>query len=89
MGYWVLEFRYTDMALRERVRPDHLAYFTSLHEQGRLVLGGPIGDGHGAMSVLRADTEDEVWAMIAADPYTTSGAGADHVVRPWSVAIGG
>lgn len=36
MGYWVLEFRYTDMDLRNRVRPEHLAYFTALHERGML-----------------------------------------------------
>ncbi|MEI2766084.1 MAG: YciI family protein [Dermatophilaceae bacterium] len=89
MGYWVLEFRYTDMDLRNRVRPEHLAYFTALHERGMLVLGGPVGDGSGALAILRADTEEQVWEAVAADPYTISGAGAEHVLRPWTVAIGG
>ena len=42
-----------------------------------------------ALVVLRVDSEDEVRAIIAADPYTAAGVGADHVVRPWTVAIGG
>lgn len=88
MGYWVLEFRYTDLDLRARVRPEHLAYMTDLHERGVLVLGGPIGDGAGAMAILRTETEAQVAAIIAADPYTISGASADHVVRRWSVSVG-
>lgn len=83
-----MEFRYTDLDLRARVRPEHLAYMTDLHERGVLVLGGPIGDGGGAMAILRADTAEQVQAIIAADPYTTSGVGADHVVRPWAVSVG-
>ena len=89
MSHWVLEYRYADPDARARVRPDHLAYMNGLHEDGRVVMGGPVGDGGGALVVLRVDSEDEVHAIIAADPYTAAGVGADHVVRPWTVAIGG
>ncbi len=89
MSLWVLEYRYADPDARARVRPDHLAYMSDLHERGVVVMAGPIGDGSGAMVVLRVDSADDVQAIIADDPYTASGVGADHVVRPWSVAIGG
>ena len=89
MSHWVLEYRYVDPDARARVRPDHLAYMAGLHDRGRVVMGGPVGDGSGALVVLRADSEEEVRAIIADDPYTAAGVAADHVVRPWTVAIGG
>ncbi len=89
MSHWVLEYRYADPDARARVRPDHLAYMTDLHERGVVVMGGPIGDGGGAMVVLRADSEDDVRGVIAADPYTAAGVGSGHSIRPWTVAIGG
>ena len=89
MSHWVLEYRYVDPDARARVRPDHLAYMAGLHDRGRVVMGGPVGDGSGALGVLRVDSEEEVRAIIADDPYTAAGVAADHVVRPWTVAIGG
>ena len=89
MSHWVLEYRYVDPDARARVRADHLAYMAGLHDRGRVVMGGPVGDGSGALVVLRADSEEDVRAIIADDPYTAAGVAADHVVRPWTVAIGG
>ncbi len=89
MSHWVLEYRYADPDARARVRPDHLAYMTGLHERGVVVMAGPVGDGGGAMVVLRADSQEQVREVIANDPYTAAGVGADHSIRPWTVAIGG
>lgn len=87
MSFFVLEYRYADMELRARVRPDHLAYLQSLLDEGTLVLAGSIGDGSGAMMVLSVPTEQEARQVIARDPYTAAGVGVDHVLRPWSVVI--
>jgi len=87
MSFFVLEYHYADMDARARVRPDHLAYLRSLLEDGTLVLAGPIGDGSGAMMVLRVASEKEAQNVIARDPYTAAGVGVDHVLRPWNVVI--
>ena len=87
MSFFVLEYRYADMDARARVRPDHLAYLQSLFEAGTVVLGGPVGDGSGAMMVLRTDSEEEAQAVVTGDPYTAAGVGVDHVLRPWNVVI--
>jgi uncharacterized protein len=87
MSFFVLEYRYADLDARARVRPDHLAYAKALHDNGTVVLAGPIGDGSGAMMVLRADSEQEAAQVIANDPYTAAGVGVDHVLRPWNVVI--
>jgi uncharacterized protein len=85
MSYFVLEYRYADLDARARVRPDHLAYLQSLYENGTLVLAGPVGDGSGAMMVLRVGSEDEAATVIREDPYTAAGVCVDHVLRPWNV----
>ena len=88
MSYWVLEYRYADMDARARVRADHLAYMGRLHEAGAVLLGGPIDDGGRAMVLLRADSEQAVERIVADDPYTAAGVGADHRIRPWNVVVG-
>ena len=87
MSFFVLEYRYADLDARARVRPDHLAYLQSLHKKGIVVLAGPVGDGSGAMMVLRAGSEDEARRVMENDPYSAAGAGVDHVLRPWNVVI--
>jgi len=87
MTFFVLEYRYADLAARSRVRPDHLAYMQSLHSEGKVLLAGPVGDGSGAMVVLHVDSEDEAQTIVEGDPYTAAGVGADHVLRPWNVVI--
>jgi uncharacterized protein len=87
MSFFVLEYRYADMDARARVRPDHLAYLRSLLDSGTVVLAGPVGDGSGAMMVLRVGSEEEARGVVRDDPYTASGVGVDHVLRPWNVVV--
>jgi hypothetical protein len=87
MSFFVLEYRYGDLDARARVRPHHLAYMQSLHQDGTVVLAGPIGDGSGAMVVLQVRSENEARRVVEGDPYTAAGVGVDHVLRPWNVVI--
>jgi uncharacterized protein YciI len=87
MSLFVLEYRYADLDARTRVRPDHLAYMQLLYRNGTVVFAGPVGDGSGAMVLLRVGSEDEAEKVIMGDPYTAAGVGADHVLRPWNVVV--
>jgi len=87
LSFFVLEYRYADLDARARIRPDHLAYVQSLHEQGTVVLAGPVGDGSGAMMVLRVGSQEEAEDIVRGDPYTAAGVGVDHVMRPWNVVV--
>jgi len=87
MSYFVLEYRYADLDARARVRPDHLSFLQSLYENGTVVLAGPVGDGSGAMMVLKVGSEEEAARVIRTDPYTAAGVGVDHVLRPWNVVV--
>jgi len=87
MNYYVMEYRYSDQEARARVRPDHLTYMQALADEGKVVLAGPVGDGSGALIVLHVDSEEQAEHIIADDPYTASGVGVDHVLRPWNVVV--
>jgi len=89
MSFYVLEYRYADPDARARVRPAHLAYAQSLHDEGIVVLAGPVGDGSGALMVLQVPSEQEARRVMENDPYTAAGVGVDHVLRPWNVVIPG
>ena len=85
MALFVLEYRYTDLEIRARVRPRHLAYLRSLLEAGALVMAGPWADESGALVLFRAADEDQARAMVDADPYAAEGATTGHRLREWTV----
>ena len=65
---------------------EHAAFMDALVEEGVIVLGGPTGEGEcdNALLVVDVDSEDEIRARLAEDPWadtmlTIAG------VRPWSV----
>jgi uncharacterized protein YciI len=58
----------------------------ALAEEGVVVLGGPIGEGDGdnALLIVVADSEAEIRARLAEDPWA-DGVLIIESVRPWSV----
>lgn len=88
MAHFILEYQYADMDARARTRDDHLDYLRGLHEQGRLVLAGPLADNSGAVVVFAADTVADAQAMVDADPYTAANVGTGHTIREWKVVVG-
>jgi uncharacterized protein YciI len=66
---------------------EHAAFMDNLVEEGFVVLGGPLADPHDGdhtALLLRAESEDEVRARMAEDPWS------DHLLRlhdlqPWSL----
>ena len=56
---------------------EHVAYWRELLEQGRVVAFGPVADPAGGwgVSVVDAEDEDAVEAMIAGDPVKRRGVG--------------
>jgi uncharacterized protein YciI len=65
-------------------REGHLALIARYHEDGRLVMAGPVGDPlRGGLFVFREAGQAEVFA--AEDPYVAAGLVADRRVDPWTV----
>jgi uncharacterized protein YciI len=70
---------------------DHLAFMSSLDEQGVLVIGGPFVDGAAdrpvGMAVVRVAGEDEARALADHDQAVVKGL-LTYRVRPWRVPMG-
>ena len=68
-------------------REAHLGMAREHKQDGRLLMGGALGDPpHGALLVFRASRE-EVEAFAAADPYVVNGVATAWRVEPWNVVV--
>ncbi len=68
---------------RMKIRPKHREYLASLLAEGKLVLSGPFADEKGALIIYEGPSEEDVRAIIAADPYSSVDAIADLQLREW------
>jgi len=91
MPTYAVRYTYDERAdVRDVVRPEHRAYLTGLADQGAVLGSGPFADDDapGALLVFRADDEDALDALLAADPFAREGLVARTEVRAWDVVIG-
>jgi uncharacterized protein YciI len=69
---------------RKPHRPAHLDLVSQWHADGRLVMGGAVGDPpHGGMIVFREAPDAEEFVSI--DPYVENGLVERWRVEPWTV----
>jgi uncharacterized protein YciI len=88
MGHFILFYDYPPDVLERRAphREAHLALYRRWRDEGRLVMGGAVGDPpHGAVIVFNVDGPAEVEEFAAADPYVTEGVATGRRVEPWKV----
>jgi uncharacterized protein YciI len=87
---FVLEYDYVPDILERRVphRAGHLEHAGRWRDEGRLLLGGAVGDPpHSGLLVFRVDDPGAVEEFVAADPYVREGLVTAHRVEPWVVAV--
>ncbi|HYJ55444.1 MAG TPA: YciI family protein [Mycobacterium sp.] len=79
-----------DVATRDRVRPEHREYLSSLTEREHLVVAGGFGPDRpaGALLLFRAQDEAQVRRFVADDPFSTAGVIASAEVASWTPALG-
>ena len=68
---------------------EHVTFIHRLSGDGKIPLGGPVGDidGQHAVLVVHAASEDEARAMFADDPWMGSILTIESV-EPWTLWIG-
>ncbi len=81
------------LALRKKLRPDHLARIQGLHDQGRVLLAGPHpkhDDGKpadagftGSLMVIDFDSMEQAQEWADNDPYTLGGVFSTVTVKPF------
>jgi uncharacterized protein YciI len=85
---YALFYDYVENAVERRApfREQHLANIKRWKDEGRLVMGGALGDPpHGALIVFSVDDAADIEEFVAADPYVANGVVTDHRVEPWAV----
>jgi hypothetical protein len=65
---------------------EHAAFMNGLVDAGFIVLGGPLDDEHRVVHAVEAESEDEIRATFARDPWSGS-----HLVvaavEPWDIKL--
>ena len=88
MGHFALFYDYVENIVERRAphRPAHLEMYRRWQDDGRLVMGGAIGDPpYGALIVFDVPSSAEVEEFAAADPYVVNGLVTGRRVEPWAV----
>lgn len=77
-------------ALRERIRPAHIAYLESNLDK-LIAAGAKMADDGvtaiGSLYLIATDSREEAEAFVAADPFVTEGVLGDYVATRWRKAI--
>ena len=68
--------------------PAHASFMDRLVEDGFIVLGGPLADEHRVVHVVEAESEDEIRATLARDPWSESHLRVD-TIDPWTIRLDG
>ncbi|MCC4116048.1 YciI family protein [Aromatoleum toluclasticum] len=82
---------------RMAVRPAHLARLQALHDEGRLVVAGPMpaidspdpgpAGFFGSLVIAEFPSQADAEAWLATDPYVTNGVFARTSVRPYKKVL--
>ncbi len=76
---------------RKGNRPAHLAYLNGLGAKvktGGALLGPDHQTPVGSMIIFEGESEDDILALLAKDPYSRAGLFESVSVKPWRQAVG-
>jgi len=66
----------------------HAAFMDGLVDAGFILLGGPLADEYRVVHVIEAESEDEVRATLARDPWSGTHLRVDSI-DPWTIRLDG
>jgi uncharacterized protein YciI len=68
---------------------EHAAFMEALTDDGFVVLGGPLGDGAKILLIVDAESEQEIAARLADDPWTPIRLLRLASVERWEILLAG
>jgi uncharacterized protein YciI len=66
----------------------HAAFMNGLVDSGFIVLGGPLADEHRVVHAVEAESEDDIRATLARDPWSGTHLVVDSI-DPWTIKLDG
>jgi uncharacterized protein YciI len=79
---------FTSQELRVKHRPEHREHLNANAASGKLLMAGPFVDESGGFIIFEAENEDEVRAIMNADPFTTEGVFASAEIKEFAQVAG-
>ena len=78
------------LSMRQQEQWDeHAAFMDALVDDGFVVLGGPLGDGEKLfLLIIDAESEQEIAARLADDPWTPLGLLRTASIERWEILLG-
>jgi uncharacterized protein YciI len=67
---------------------EHADFMNALHDDGFVILGGPLTGTSEILLVIRADGSDDVRTKLAADPWSKLGLLTSARIEPWELRLG-
>jgi uncharacterized protein YciI len=67
---------------------EHASFMDGLVEKGFIVLGGPLADEHRVVHAVEAESEGDVRATLARDPWSETHLRVD-TIDPWTIRLDG
>jgi uncharacterized protein YciI len=65
---------------------EHAAFMDGLVDDGFIVLGGPLSDEERVAHAIQAESEEEIRAALARDPWSESHLVID-TIDPWTIRL--
>lgn len=90
MSTFAVQYTYADNSADARAynRPEHRAHLGELHDEGFVLLSGPLTDPDGALIIVAAESAQAAMDALAGDPFQREGLVADVSARSWTVVVG-
>jgi len=66
----------------------HAQFMDGLHEEGLIVLGGPLEGTPDVLLIVRAESAEEIYGVLAKDPWTELELLRLKSVSPWMLRLG-
>jgi uncharacterized protein YciI len=66
--------------------PEHASFMDDLVASGFIVLGGPLADEYRVAHVVEAESEEDVRATLARDPWSGTHLQVD-AIEPWTLRL--
>jgi uncharacterized protein YciI len=67
---------------------EHARYMDGLHDEGFLLLVGPLEGGRDTMWVVEADSEETIRARMSEDPWAANGMLRPTSIERWTILLG-
>jgi len=71
-----------------QIRPTHRVWLSEQFESGALLASGPMVDRPAALLIFRANSIEELNALLDQDPYEQAGVIGERTIEEWNPVFG-